>query len=450
MAGISTPTKSSLCLVICVVTFASASGAEPREADGRIQNADWTESGDDGAVIEQTQFGGFFPQYFDSPAVTNVPRQSAPTTAQRSTQRLSAGTPATQRRQRLARAPDMLGDTFLPPLALFSVPQNIVQGIQANSPLSVAGGSARSKIGEHNKPLPVDRVYFNYNHFHNAVQRQVFNGFGETVNQSANVDRFTMGVERTIMDGDTSLELRLPLTNFPDLDTTLPAFGTGGRFKSHTGTVGNLSLIAKRALINAEDLVVSGGLGIEFPTGADGSVLNGTTLFNVENESLFLQPFLAATLDNGRVFVHSFLQVDVGLTDNPLTVSNVAIPGPPVGIGEIANQTLIHWDTSTGIWLAKSDDDTGITGIAAIVEFHLTSAVSSAANLKGSVPTSDGPLNFELQSPGGRFTATYITAGIHTEIAKDRTIRVAGVFPLRNGINKFFDGELVVQFGGRY
>ena len=64
----------------------------------------------------------------------------------------------------------MLGDSFLPPFQLFLQPQIPNNGIAGSLQLATAGGSARAKISEHNKALPVDRIYANYNHFHNAVR----------------------------------------------------------------------------------------------------------------------------------------------------------------------------------------------------------------------------------------------------------------------------------------
>ena len=422
----------------------------PADADRLFaEQADWVSAGEASDTIQQVQFGGFRPRLFRPPLAAATPSRPT-TTPQRTPRRLLASAPTTPRRRRLARAPDMLGDSFLPSAGLVLMPQLPLNGLTADTPIPVAGGSARLKIGEHNKPLPVDRVYVNYNHFHNAVQRQALNDFGDTVQQSTHLDRFTIGAERTLLNGDASVELRLPLSQFPDQNVNLPLIGPAGRFQTDTGVVGNLSLIGKRLLVNSEDLIVSAGLGVEFPTGADGSAMTGDTLFNIENEALYLQPFVAATLDNGTTFVHAFLQIDVDLKGSPLQISGPLLPGRPVGVGEVTGPTLIHWDTSAGIRLINSDDTSGLTGLALISEFHLTSALSAADQLQGVIPSQGGPVDFMLSSAPGRFTATYITTGIHTEFGQNRVVRVAAVFPLRDGINQFFDAELQVQFGGRY
>ena len=375
---------TAVALVAAVSTADNIEQPDQSDSAAPVATADWLAEPDGFNAIEQTQFGGFFsPMFGQGPFVTSPPASgfASRSSVASPSRQLASNAPTVARRRRLSRTPDMLGDSFLPPFQLNLVPQNIFNGLFANSQLAVAGGSGRSKIAEHNKALPVDRVYFNYNHFHNAVQRQAFDvGMVAPVGQSESVDRFTLGAERTVLDGEASFELRLPLTSYPDLNSAVPVLGPPGRFRTDTGTVGNLSLVGKRLLINAEDLVVSTGLGMEFPTGADGSVTSGDTVFTVENESLFLQPFLAMTLDNGDVFIHSFLQLDIDLKGSPLTVDDLSMPGPAVGVGEITQQTLLHWDTSAGVWLARSDDEPRTMIIARLEDQYWSAIVTNRDN----------------------------------------------------------------------
>ena len=66
------------------------------------------------------------------------------------------------------------------------------------------------RIAEDNKALPVNRVYFHYSHFHNAVrlQRTVM-GTGQFRN-SLSLDSYVIGVERVFDQGDSSVEVRMP------------------------------------------------------------------------------------------------------------------------------------------------------------------------------------------------------------------------------------------------
>ena len=356
------------------------------------------------------------------------------------------------RRRRLARAPDMLGDSLQPPIHLLLNPVDLFQGIAVESVLPVAGGSWRSKISEHNKALPVDRIFAGYNYFHNAVSRGANSpGFGDSVGQEASASRFTLGTERTIRGGDASVEIRFPLNVYPDLAEVvpIPIPGPNGNFVSDTGSFGNLSVVGKHVIIDADDLVVSGGVGLEFPTGSDASVISGTTLFELDNQSVFLQPFLAAMLDNGDFFAHSFLQLDFDLTGSTLEISDITVANPPIVAGRMQPPTLIHWDAAAGVWLMKSDANTGLTGLAALVEFHMSSGVGSADEFGGQVLTVGGPVNFATGTNADQYPATYLTTGLHAELAQNCTVRVAGVVPLRSA-ERLFDGELVVQVARRY
>ena len=62
----------------------------------------------------------------------------------------------------------MLGDFFSPTAQLR---YDACCGYQATAlaDIPLAAGGRRMKISENNKALPMDRIYFNFNHFHNVV-----------------------------------------------------------------------------------------------------------------------------------------------------------------------------------------------------------------------------------------------------------------------------------------
>ena len=113
------------------------------------------------------------------PAPNN--RQPAPTspasntrnTSRNSNQNNSAFSP------RLARAGPIMGDSFSPSLVIQDKFRLDGYGFPAG------GGASRSKIAENSSSLPMDRLIFNYNHFHNAID--------DTLTHSSNLDRFTLG-----------------------------------------------------------------------------------------------------------------------------------------------------------------------------------------------------------------------------------------------------------------
>ena len=65
---------------------------------------------------------------------------------------------------------------------------------------SADGLLGRSSVGANSSAVPTDRLYFDYSLIKNGVP----------FNRSENFDRYTIGIEKTIGEGDFSLEVRLP------------------------------------------------------------------------------------------------------------------------------------------------------------------------------------------------------------------------------------------------
>jgi hypothetical protein len=407
-----------------------------------------------GSEIELTQFGGIGPAM---PRSVLESLQNAPTRgsrANRATELVFARAPLTARRRRLSRVPDMLGDTFLPSAQLaVSEAVNGSNGMFVFTPLLNSAGSERTKVGENNKALPVDRFYVNYNHFNNVVRRDavidimnVFTG----ARQAVNADRFVLGIERTLFGGNTSVELRLPMSVIEDVRIQDLGGPPGANVATDSGTLGNMSVIGKHLVIDEPNWHVSAGIGFNVPTGDDGRVIVNESIYTLANQAVFFQPFVALSAENGDAFLHSFLQFDVPLNSNGFSVDDTTGMSPLGKVGEIRSQTLVHWDITVGRWLMRRKDSNWLSGLAALAEFHLTAAVDEADGISGFRPTLVGNSLFAVQASPGQFTATYITTGLHAELSGDWTLRTAAVLPLQTGRDRFFDAELLVQLGRRY
>ena len=128
---------------------------------------------------------------------------------------------------RLGRVPPLFGDSLT---GDFDVGSAVVD-------LPLAGGSRVFKIAENNRPLPTDRIYFVYNHFHNALDVQ--SPMAVIPEESFSIDRYTLGIEKTFGCGCWSAELRLPVTS--DFDFAGPGASVEG------GHLGDLAVVLKRA-----------------------------------------------------------------------------------------------------------------------------------------------------------------------------------------------------------
>ena len=333
---------------------------------------------------------------------------------------------------RLARAPNMFGDFFMSGGQAFifgqTGPTNI-RDVMFDMP--TAGGSRRIKISDNNHALPTDRVFFMYNHFHNALNTTV----GPAPPGNKSVDRYTIGLEKTFWDGDASAEVRMPFTGTYHVGG--PALPT-----VEGGNVGNLALILKFALLRWDDAVLSAGMGIDMPTGSDLTVDLRPRGLLLENESTHLLPYVGASMTpTERSFCHIFAQLDLATSGNSLTFFDPV--GAPTPLGVLNEQNLLYFDVGGGFWLYQNPDARFCTGLAVVSELHLTSTIQDADKLN--VP---GVGVFGNQN--NRQDSSNATIGVHLQMGPRSTFHVGGVLPLRTGADQGFDSEIQAAFNCRY
>ena len=155
---------------------------------------------------------------------------------------------------RLASVPNMFGDSFAQGGQL-----RTTGNATTFADLPLGGGGRRAKIAENNKALPMNRCWFMYQHFHNALEVDP----DTTVpgSQNLSVNRYTLGLERRFLDDLWSVEIRMPFADSY-------AFSTAG-YSVGSGEVGNLAVSFKRLLAATETSSLVAGLGIDTPTGSD-------------------------------------------------------------------------------------------------------------------------------------------------------------------------------------
>lgn len=319
---------------------------------------------------------------------------------------------------RLASVPNMLGDFGM----FFEMAESSTSNGSAVIDLPLAGGGLRTKISENNKALPMDRVYFQYSHFHNAANSDL--DTATPGNEfSSHLDRYTVGLEKTFREGLWSVDVTMPFASTQDF--------TSPDVDVSSGSVGNLDVILKRLLSRGRQGAVAAGVGVNIPTGSDVRI-DTFQDYELENEAVHLSPFVAALYQlNDRLFFHGFVEVDVPLNGNTLLVD----PGNGLAeAGILTEQTLLKVDVSVGRWLYR--DPRVVSGLAAIAEFHYTGSLND-----GDVIDMGGDRFGSLLN---RFDLANLTVGLHAELNRRTTVRVGGVFPL-NDIDRAFDAELQVS-----
>lgn len=341
------------------------------------------------------------------------PTRATPASSVRSNRNNNAYSP------RLARAAPIMGDTLSPSLALGDIePQEIPQ----------AGGATRAKIAENSSSLPLDRLIFNYNHFHNAVDEGL-------AQPSSDLDRFTLGFERTFFDQMASIEVRMPFV--ADNDFVDPA-----DFARNGSDVGNLSVTLKGVLTADQDSLIAAGMTIDTPTGGDTiftDFISGDVIA-IGNDAVHLSPFLGflCAPRSGRTH-QGFLQVDV-----PTNGNNIVINGGGAGLEEeLLEQTLLYVDYSFSQELfnagrsRRNNGNLEIQRILGLAEVHYTTTLEDSDVAFAGVN--------QISSFGNRIDVVNITLGLHTELKSGTQLRLGTVAPITDDDDRFFDFEFQAQ-----
>jgi hypothetical protein len=377
------------------------------------------------AEVQVSDDGVVTPAAYQPPAL-NQPVQPA---------RSPAPSRSLASRQRLASVPNMFGDIGMTAGSVVFIDRELQQGGAFSIP--GAGGSRRVKIGENNSPIPQDRMFAMYNHFHNAYQFTEGIFSAGPVTRQEPIDRFTFGVEKTFLDEWWSVELRVPVVS--DLDVE------GESFAARGGSWGNLAVIVKRLLYEGEFVALAAGLGLDIPTGSDFESRVGSGILKFENDSLHLLPYLGAVVDpGGGLFFTGYVQVDVAANGNDVFAG---VPGQTRQVGIYNEQNLMYFDLGAGYWIYDNPYAEWVTGIAAMLEFHHTTAIQDTDLLvvQGLTTTA------MISNTTNRFDVTNVSTGLNFELGGWSNLRVAGVFPLGDSFERrFFDAEVQVQYNQRF
>ena len=355
------------------------------------------------------------PNVLAPPVTTNRPPvgRTAPVSSSRNSSNNNSFSP------RLARAAPIMGDTLSPSLGL---------GLVEAQQIPQAGGATRAKIAENSSSLPMDRLIFNYNHFHSAVNE----GFNQP---STDIDRFTLGFEKTFLDQMMSVEVRMPFV--VDNDFVDPA-----DFARNGSDAGNLSVTLKGVLNSDEYSLIAAGMTIDTPTGGN-TVLTDfitTDVFDISNDAVHLSPFVGFLCAPVRDRTHQgFIQIDV-----PLNGNNIVINGGGPGLEEeLLEQTLLYLDYAFSQELYNSGrgrrgGNFEVRRLLGLAELHYTTT------LEDSDVAFAGTGN-ELSSFGNRIDVLNLTLGLHTEFSNNTQLRLGTVMPLTDDDDRFFDFEFQAQ-----
>ncbi len=330
---------------------------------------------------------------------------------------------------RLASVPNMFGDLLTPFGQLTARPvEGEKQTVTTGIPL--AGGGRRTPIAENNKPIPMDRFYFNYNHYHNALVTTP-NGIGGPT-ATTSLDRYLIGFEKTFFDGLCSIDVRIPIVGGMNI--------SGTDLSVRGGQAGNLNLVLKGLLWSDENTAIGAGVSFDTPTGSDVVMEYSGTRNTIYNDAVFISPFIGFLCEtNSNWFAEGILQIDIPLCGNRIgyEYSGSSMISPD----KWNDQTLLQVDLTAGYWLCRNPEKPILTGLAAILELHVITTTTDADTISQNISNNI----FLYDMPTNRFTMVHLTTGLHANIGQNTTFRVGGVFPLQKQAYRAFDAEVMAS-----
>jgi hypothetical protein len=272
------------------------------------------------------------------------------------------------------------------------------------------------KISENQSPRPQDRVYFAFNYFQ-GVNDQANQRLQAPIGYTQ-VFRYIGGFEKTFLDGQGSIGLRVPIDTVTATSTVPRSLGN---FGGTSTAVGDLSIIAKYILLENRQTgsLLSGGLAVSAPTGP--GRFAGLSSFAASAHTTSVQPFLGYIVSAGNFYFHGFTAVDA-----PASVHDV---------------TLMYNDIGVGYFLRRPDPGSGadrmISLIAPTFEVHITDPL----NHRGA---------FNPKDPLGMADIVNLTYGLNIGIYNRALFTFGWVTPVSSP--KPFDFETMafmnIFFGG--
>lgn len=279
-------------------------------------------------------------------------------------------------------SPQMLGDS----LSYVVANTNFSSPGQARVVRSLAGSGF--KIADNESPLPTDRAYINTDFYTDILPSL------RKTSTSLRLTREVFGYEKTFLDGNASVEVRLPFFQFHSPDGT------------STSDFGDITLVGKYAFVNQHscdsDLVLTAGAAITLPTGPNDALSAKVSI----NPTIF-QPYVGYLVGGERAYAHGF--------------SSFAIP--------FSSSVPTVWFNDLGLGYYAYKGDGCLKAFVPTLEGHLTTGLGQRG--------SQG-------APIGVLDTLVVTAGVHMVFANHATLTLGYEFPVTGPLP--FGSEYVAQF----
>lgn len=320
------------------------------------------------------------------------------------------------------RVPNAIGDSFGPcGLLMYDNGANNYE-----IPICLGGG-ARFKATNNNSAVPSTRFFYNYNHFHNALDVSL-----DADDFSVNVDNYQLGYEYAFWRGLASFQLNVPVSGTIDSHVQQAAVNS----LPLDAELGNVSLAFKVAIYQTYYTTVSTGVGFDFPTGEDFILQDAGGFFVLRNDAYTVSPYLAFLTEfSPKLFVQGFAQTALPVNPNDV---EVGLAGGGRDDDSIDEVPLLYLDLSVGRWLYR--DGFG-NGVAVLTEAHYTKSIGDETEFV----FDPGPGSIEISY--GEYEVLNVTTGV-TAVYGCWDASLAYVHPVLD--DQFFDWAAVGQINRRF
>lgn len=302
----------------------------------------------------------------------------------------------------------------------------VIEVLELRGAIPLAGGANVSRIAKHNRALPTHRVFFEYDHFSNALDYVGSTYFPPDVAVSKPLDHYTLGLERPFWQDTCSIELRVPLagrTRFA---------GNGASLSG--GNMGNIGVIFKHLVYRTNTCAAVVGVGVDAPTGSDVDMVGVDGSAHISNDAVHISPYVGMSLaPNSWLYFHGFLQFDINANGNHVEVFNWM---GSIGDGYLNSPNFLMLDLGVGVWLLKNPDTAPVTGLAIDAEFHYTDALQDTDVFS---INSHGVNSMFAGATRQNQDYSDLTLGIHAQCRSGTQLRAACVFPLQDQQRRLYD-----------
>ncbi|MBM4076186.1 MAG: hypothetical protein FJ267_11120 [Planctomycetes bacterium] len=321
-------------------------------------------------------------------------------------------------------APAFLGDFFGGATAQIAGP---VMGTAGPASIATQTSVGVMKLAENTSPLPRDRVFSSFNYFDNV----------NLVPGGMSVYRFTPGFEKTFFNGQSSIEVRVPMAR--TLSSSTVTDGSSIFYDTDQYEIGNLTTYFKVLLWGNDQFALSSGVGVAAPTADDIRLYDtgGDALAVIKNDVWHIMPFIGSVFTpTDRLYFQNLIQLDTATSGNSISI----LDGVLTKAGYLNDPTFLFCSMGTGYWLYQSDDpSSAISRVSVLSEIHFNNSLQKT----DVVTANDGST---VGAPAQRIQSINGIIGTNVMLGENRSLTLGYVVPIGNGSDQAFDGEFRALF----